>query len=199
MIRARRTGTGSLLLSLGAHAGLILCLFAAGLFVHDAVHVRTPGTRHGSPTMLYYTPGGAPARAARSADKPKPRPSHLKAPVEAAKLQPKPANQASSPQKLPSQTSSFGEGDIQMALLQFSPEPEPDLSTLPPGTRGDVVLDVVIDTHGKIAQIKLVKGLGSDVDQSVIATAERWTFTPATRDGVPIESSQQLLFHYERS
>lgn len=153
--------------------------------------------------MLYYTPGGAPAKIARSVrkpkPKPKPRPAPLQAPVEAAKLQPSPANQAASPQKLSSQTSAFGDGDIQMALLQFSPEPKPDLSTLPPGTQGDVVLDIVIDTHGKIAQIKLVKGLGDAVDQSVIAAAQHWTFTPATRDGVPIESSQQLLFHYQRS
>jgi protein TonB len=197
----RRTAPGGLLFSLGAHAGLILCLLAAGVLVRHAVRVRTPGTKHGLPMMLYYTPGGAPAKTARNVSKPKPKPqpSRLQAPVEAAKLQPRPANQAASPQKLPSQTSAFGDGDIQMALLQFSPEPKPDLSSLPPGTQGDVVLDIVIDTRGKIAQIKLVKGLGGAVDQSVIAAAERWTFTPATRDGVPIESSQQLLFHYERS
>jgi protein TonB len=199
LIRARRTPSGSILLSIGTHAVLILCLLAAGLLVHNAVRVRTPGARHGSLTLLYYTPGGAPAKAARSASRPKPRPSHLPAPVQAAKLQPKPANQTASPQKLTSQTSALGDGDIEMALLQFSPDPKPDLSRLAPGTQGDVVLDIVIDTHGKITQITLVKGLGGDVDKSVMATAARWTFAPATRDGTPIESSQQLLFHYERS
>jgi protein TonB len=188
-----------MLLSLGAHIALLLCLLAGGFWVHDAVRVRTPGTRHGSPMMLYYTPGGAPAKAARSASKPQPKPSRLPAPVETAKQQAKPAKQTAAPQKLNAQTSALGDGDIEMALLQFSPEPKPDLSSLTPGTQGDVVLDVVIDTRGRITQIRLVKGLGGDVDKSVIATAERWTFTPATRDGVPIESSQQLLFHYERS
>jgi protein TonB len=199
LTKARRAPTGSIVLSISTHVVLILCLLAAGLWVRNAIRVRTPGTRHGSVTMLYYTPGGAPAKAAHSVNKPKPRLSHLPAPVEAAALQPKPAKQAASPQKLTSQTSAFGDGDIQMALLQFSPEPKPDLSALPRGTQGDVVLDIVIDTHGRITQIKLVKGLGGDVDKSVIATAESWTFTPATRDGSPIESSQQLLFHYERS
>lgn len=199
LIEARRTRLGSWLLSLSAHTVWVVCLFAAGLFVRDAVHVRTPGTKHGSPILLYYTPGGAPASAARAAAGPKPKPSALHAPVEAAKSQPKPVNPAPSPQKVPSQTSAFGDGDIQMALLQFSPDPKPDLSTLPHGTNGDVVLDIVIDTQGKVKQVTLIKGLSAEVDRSVIATAEQWTFTPATRDGTPIESSQQLLFHYERS
>jgi protein TonB len=36
------------------------------------------------------------------------------------------------------------------------------------------------------------------VEQQVIATVQTWTFTPATRNGTPIASEQELLFHYER-
>jgi protein TonB len=30
-------------------------------------------------------------------------------------------------------------------------------------------------------------------------TIETWTFQPAMKDGKPVASEQQLLFHYERA
>jgi protein TonB len=78
------------------------------------------------------------------------------------------------------------------------PYPHPDLSALAHGTRGDVILDAVIDEHGRITGLTLLKGLDPSVDQAVIATVRQWLFTPATRDGVPVVSEQEFHFHYER-
>ncbi|HEY4010865.1 MAG TPA: energy transducer TonB, partial [Acidobacteriaceae bacterium] len=89
-------------------------------------------------------------------------------------------------------------GNISIALVQFHPRPQPDLSTLTPGASGDVVLDALIDAQGHIAHLSIAKSLGPSVDQQVIATVQTWTFTPATRNGAPIASEQELLFHYER-
>jgi periplasmic protein TonB len=94
---------------------------------------------------------------------------------------------------------SLGSGNINIALVSFFPSPRPDLSALPRGTKGDVILDVVIDTTGKIADIKMTSGLGHGIDETVIATVQQWTFHPATRDGQPIASEQELRFHYEKS
>lgn len=94
---------------------------------------------------------------------------------------------------------SAGDGDISIALVQFHPRPQPDLSTLPAGGSGDVVLDVVIDADGRIAHLSVDKSLGAAVDGQVIATVQQWTFTPAKRNGTPVASEQQLLFHYERA
>jgi protein TonB len=94
--------------------------------------------------------------------------------------------------------SGLGEGDITIALQTYFPYPKPDLSGLPHGTKGDVVLDAVIDEHGKIAQLTLLKGLGSPIDESVIATVQSWSYTPAMKNGVPVTSEQELHFHYER-
>jgi protein TonB len=92
----------------------------------------------------------------------------------------------------------LGEGDISIALMQFFPDPKPDLTRLPHGSRGDVVLEAVIDADGRIAQLTVKQGVGYGVDESVIATVEQWTFHPAMRDGKPIASQQELHFHYER-
>jgi protein TonB len=85
-----------------------------------------------------------------------------------------------------------------IALVLDHPSPHPDLSTLPSGTHGDVIIDVVIDQTGHIAHSSLQHGLGHGIDDTVLATIQQWTFHPATRNGQPVASEQELLFHYER-
>lgn len=92
-----------------------------------------------------------------------------------------------------------GEDDVSVAMADFDPAPKPDLSALPHGTRGDVLIDIVIDADGKVVDAQLDSGLGHGVDQAVIAVVETWTFTPATKAGKPVASKQQLLFHFERA
>jgi len=46
-------------------------------------------------------------------------------------------------------------------LETYFPYPQPDLTSLPRGTKGDIILDAVIDESGKITELTLVKGLGS--------------------------------------
>jgi periplasmic protein TonB len=92
-----------------------------------------------------------------------------------------------------------GEADVSVATADFYPEPKPDLSVLPHGTRGDVVIDIVIDEDGKVVDTHLDQGLGHGVDEAVMAVIQTWTFTPATKAGKPVASKQQLLFHFERA
>jgi protein TonB len=92
-----------------------------------------------------------------------------------------------------------GEADVSVAMADFYPQPKPDLSVLPHGTRGDVVIDVVIDEDGKVVETHLDQGLGHGLDEAVMAVVQTWTFTPATKAGKPVASEQQLLFHFERA
>lgn len=158
-----------------------------------------PGTAQGTVLMFNYQTLGAPpgstvAKAREQAKGPA-MPKPAKSNVDKAKqLTHAPAS--SEPGN--SSEGSEGDGNISIALVQFHPRPTPDLSTLAPGTSGDVVLDALIDAQGKVANLSVTKSLGPDVDQQVIATVRTWTFTPATRNGAPIASEQELLFHYER-
>ena len=94
--------------------------------------------------------------------------------------------------------SGIGDGNITIALQKFFPYPTPSLATLPRGTAGDVILNAVIDEHGKISELTLLQGLGPAIDNEVIQTVNQWVYTPATKDGVPVPSVQELHFHYER-
>jgi protein TonB len=92
-----------------------------------------------------------------------------------------------------------GEADVTVATADFFPDPKPDLSVLPHGTKGDVLIDVVIDEDGKVVETQVDQGLGHGVDEAVLAVVQTWTFTPATKAGKPVASKQQLLFHFERA
>jgi periplasmic protein TonB len=92
-----------------------------------------------------------------------------------------------------------GEADVTLAMANFYPDPKPDLAVLPHGTRGDVVIDIVIDEDGKVVDTKVDQGLGHGLDEAVLAIVQTWTFYPATKGGKPVASAQQLLFHFERA
>jgi protein TonB len=167
--------------------------------------VMLPGTHDGSHLVLAFAPGRSPAQ--QNLTLPNPHSAALK-PLPLKQKTTKPEDQQASLNTPTPATRStdntpgndaLGTGDISIALLAVFPTPRPDLSQLPHGAKGDVVLDVVIDENGKIAQLTMERGVGHGVDESVIATVRQWEFHPATRNGKPVASEQELLFHYERS
>jgi protein TonB len=171
--------------------------------------------------FLFSMPGRAPAPALHAQKKIKPRavaapeitpaPTPLATPPQPALIHPPPlphltvteaapSPNASAPASaLPDATTgsdSWGSGSIQIALTTYSPSPAPDLSVLPHGVQGDVVIDVTIDPSGKVADLAVLHTLGYGIESSVIGTLKTWTFRPATKDGTPIASVQELHFHF---
>ncbi len=195
-MRMGQSVTGSLAL----HAGVVLLLLfgvSFGVKVSEPLHL--PGTKDGERMLLSYSPGGKPSsgqlvakRLATRRTVPKPLPSVPT--VQAPSTTPQLAEAGPGS----SGASGLGDGDIRIALPQFNPRPEPDLSSLPHGTSGNVVVDVVIDTAGRVSNLTLVKGLGRPIDDAVLHTVGTWVFTPASKDGKVIASEQEILVHYDR-
>jgi TonB family protein len=71
-------------------------------------------------------------------------------------------------------------------------------SDLSSGITGDVVVEVTIDEQGKIVELKLVQSLAQNIDQLVLAAVAKWQFLPATRNGTPIPSKQDVYYHFPR-
>jgi protein TonB len=185
-------------LSIAVHAAIIL-LFT--IWIHRTPRIapfRLPGTAHGLTLLTYYSPGSRKPVASDSSVHTRQtrneKSGHQKTASEPTPPEPPQADAGTGN----TTESGLGEGDIHIALLQHFPYPQPDLSTLEHGTKGDVVLDAVIDEHGRVTQLTLLKGLAPAIDQAVIATVKQWLFTPATKDGMPVASEQEFHFHYER-
>jgi TonB family protein len=82
------------------------------------------------------------------------------------------------------------------ALPVHFPDPDVNRSELPSGLQGDVIVEITIDAGGNVVETRLLQGVHQTVDQVVIATVQRWRFAPATQDGVPIASKQDVHFHF---
>ena len=181
-----------------------LCVIGALLYVRSPklTPVDRPGDATGHLMSLTYAPGMSAPAAKLESPKSPPRPptpaSTLPTPAPASPAVTAAATAATSSPDAASGVDALGDGNTTVALVVVHPSPKPDLSQLPSGTSGDVIVDVVIDKDGKIAKYTMMRGLGHGVDQTVLATIQQWTFQPATRDGRPVASEQELLFHYVR-
>ena len=167
--------------------------------------VTLPGTDHGHNLLLTYLPGTEAAQTTASNSKTKPKQSEPD-PIHPTPPQPK-TTAVVAPKQYSTDTAQTnstagndarGSGNIDIALVTYFPRPKPSLAALPHGTKGDVILDVTIDETGKVAALKLTSGLGYGIDEEVIATVQQWTFHPATQNGHPVASEQELHFHYEK-
>jgi len=82
-----------------------------------------------------------------------------------------------------------------LPVVSFDPVIQPELVN---GITGDVIIEITIDSVGNIVEMKVLQSLGPAVDQRVLAAVEKWHFIPATREGVPIPSKQDVHYHFPR-
>ncbi len=75
-------------------------------------------------------------------------------------------------------------------------DPPVSRSEIPPGTEGDVVVEITIDEQGNVIEVRLLKGLGRGIDEKILATVRNWHYRPATKDGVPIPSKNDHYWHF---
>jgi len=87
--------------------------------------------------------------------------------------------------------------EIRPALptISFDPIIQPEILN---GMAGDVIIEITIDSVGNITDMKVLQSINPAVDQKVLAALEKWHFLPATRNGVPIPSKQDVHYHFPR-
>lgn len=181
------------------HGAAILALVLLAARAPRVKPVNMPGTANGKHLLLTYSLGG---QASASSALPKKAAKPVQKAESAAKSAPlqqatsAPATEQGSGS---SGLSALGGGNVTFAAMKVFPRPQPDLSSMPRGKGGNVVLNAVIDAHGAITDLTVLQSLGEAIDQQVIATVRNWTFTPATKDGQPITSEQEIVLHYDRT
>jgi len=87
--------------------------------------------------------------------------------------------------------------EIRAALPAVTFEPLVSAEDLRGGVEGNVVIEITIDAGGNIVNEAVVQSLGPAIDAKVLAALENWRFRPATRDGVPIPSKQDVVYHFK--
>ena len=91
--------------------------------------------------------------------------------------------------------SAFSGHEVRPALPLFTFDPVVGASELG-SLEGNVVVEITIDERGNIVQKTVIQSLAPQVDAKILAALESWRFRPATRDGVPVPSKQDVYYHF---
>jgi TonB family protein len=76
---------------------------------------------------------------------------------------------------------------------------DPEVSPWELRGEGDVIVEITIDEAGNIIDKKVLHSMDPAIDEKVLAALESWHFHPATRDGIPIPSKQDVHYHFKPS
>lgn len=87
--------------------------------------------------------------------------------------------------------------EVRPALPARTFEPRVSPEYLHGISEGNVVVEITIDETGRIVSKTVVQSMGTAIDSTVLAALENWLFRPATRDGVPIPSRQDVVYHFK--
>jgi TonB family protein len=52
---------------------------------------------------------------------------------------------------------------------------------------GDVELEIVVTRDGGVSDLRVLKGLGAGLDEQAVAAVGQWRFSPARRNGLPVD------------
>jgi TonB family protein len=194
-------------MSIAVHSILLVLLVLAA---HHAWQVRPIGARGGQHATVLYWEGSVGTGMARThqhgAEKltparTTPRNSPVTPPHE-KQLDPDAQEATNTAAASPagsstsqSQSNGTGDGtqDATPAFPVYSPSPHIDRSLLPRADE-NVVVDVNVSPLGEVLDEKLVHGLGTSVDQTILDTVRSWKFHPATVDGNAVASVAELVF-----
>lgn len=96
----------------------------------------------------------------------------------------------------------FGNGsdseDVHPAFPVFSPHPPVTDRSLLPTSEQKIVVDVQVDASGLVVSEKLVKGMGTRLDQIVLDIVRTWRFQPATVNGKAVPTEAELIFPFNQ-
>jgi TonB family protein len=62
---------------------------------------------------------------------------------------------------------------------------------------GQVVLECIVDEQGRIADVKVVRGLPEGLDQAAIDAIRQWRFEPSRLDGQPVKVRFTLTINFK--
>lgn len=88
-----------------------------------------------------------------------------------------------------------GPADTPVSILE-KPRPEYTAEGRSLKLEGDVVLDVVFLTSGRVQVNRVVSGLGHGLDESATRAAQQIKFKPALRDGQPVDYPARVRIEF---
>jgi protein TonB len=65
------------------------------------------------------------------------------------------------------------------------------------GVSGDVVLEIVVRRDGSVGDIRVLRGLGGGLDERAVQSVRQWRFSPARRQGAPVDVIVEVAVEFK--
>ena len=65
------------------------------------------------------------------------------------------------------------------------------------GLTGDVVLEIVVRRDGTVGDVKILQGLAGGLNDRAVQAVRQWRFTPARRQGVPVDVVVEVAVEFK--
>ena len=86
---------------------------------------------------------------------------------------------------------------VSIPRARFAPEPEFNEGALHERYRGELALEVIVDSTGKVRDASILRPFGMGLDENAVSKVLTWRFDPATVDGKPVavEMNVEIAFN----
>jgi TonB family protein len=61
---------------------------------------------------------------------------------------------------------------------------------------GEVVLEIVVRSDGTVGNVRVMRGLGAGLDQRAVEAVRQWRFSPARRQGTPVDVMVEVAVEF---
>ena len=65
------------------------------------------------------------------------------------------------------------------------------------GVEGDVVLEIVVRSDGSVGDVRILRRLGSGLDEQAVQAVRQWKFSAATRFGTPVDVLVEVAVEFQ--
>ena len=93
---------------------------------------------------------------------------------------------------------SFEQFDEEPVIL-YRPAPEYPKAAIDRGLEGQVYLSVTVEADARISEVRVVGSSDPVFEPAAVASAKRYVFRPASRDGKPIRSRVMVTIRFVRA
>lgn len=87
-------------------------------------------------------------------------------------------------------------GAVSRPVLLSGPPPRYTKLALRARVEGSVIVQAVIDEQGRVADVRVLRGLPMGLDQEAVEAVQNWTFEPAKLQGRPVKVYYSLTVNF---
>jgi TonB family protein len=86
--------------------------------------------------------------------------------------------------------------DVKPPRVVFSPEPSYPQEARKGHAAGEIVIGMVVGSDGQPRDVKVISGIGPELDSAAVDAAEKWRFQPGVKDGKPVPVKIAVEFDF---